>query len=182
MMAKYCRLCKNRISVLEDSYSLSEKYKKIKICYNCDGKVYRTIKIPEDRTNEESIKCFEYLVELLDHLEDDEEAKEALSGTLNEIDGSIEKTKELIENTFKKEKQLQQEEAAKVERIQKNRENFILTTGYNVEGYCIVKYNKIVSGEIVLGSGFLSELSGQLNDFFGTNSNLFSEKIRQAKV
>ena len=100
---------------------------------------------------------------------------------MNEIDGSIEKTKELIENTFKKEKQLQQEEAAKVERIQKNRENFILTTGYNVEGYCIVKYNKIVSGEIVLGSGFLSELSGQLNDFFGTNSNLFSEKIRQAK-
>lgn len=180
-MAKYCRLCKNKIGVLQDDYPLSKNYEKIRICYDCDDKKFVLFKYSEDKMNEKFVDSFEYFTGLLERMEDDIEAEKALICMLDEIDGSVETTKELINEAFEQKKKIQQKEAARVELIRKNRENFILTTGYNVEGYCITKYNKIVSGEIVLGSGFLSELSGQLNDFFGTNSNLFSDKIRQAK-
>lgn len=57
----------------------------------------------------------------------------------------------------------------------------LLTSGYNFEGHKITSYNGIVSGEVVLGTGFLSELSASINDFFGTASENFGEKMKQAK-
>lgn len=59
--------------------------------------------------------------------------------------------------------------------------NHMLTSGYNFEGYKIKSYNGIVSGEIVLGTGFLSELAASINDFFGSTSDEFSEKMVKAK-
>lgn len=57
----------------------------------------------------------------------------------------------------------------------------MLTSGYNFEGYKINSYNGIVSGEVVLGTGFLSEFSASINDFFGSTSEEFSMKMKQAK-
>lgn len=57
----------------------------------------------------------------------------------------------------------------------------MLTSGYNFEGYSITSYNGIVSGEVVLGTGFLSELSASINDFFGSNSEEFAKKMAKAK-
>ena len=59
--------------------------------------------------------------------------------------------------------------------------NHLLTTGINFEGYKITKYHGIVSGEAVLGTGFLSELSASVDDFFGNTSNAFSNKMKSAK-
>lgn len=39
----------------------------------------------------------------------------------------------------------------------------------------------MASGEVVLGTGFLSEFSAAFNDFFGTQSNSFSNKLDGAK-
>lgn len=58
---------------------------------------------------------------------------------------------------------------------------FKTTTGYNFEGYSITEYRNIVTGEVVLGTGFLSELSGQVNDFLGSKSGTFEGKIGAAK-
>lgn len=58
---------------------------------------------------------------------------------------------------------------------------FKTTTGYNFEGYKIIEYKNIVSGEIVLGTGFFSELTSQVSDLFGTSSNTFKGKISMAK-
>lgn len=58
---------------------------------------------------------------------------------------------------------------------------FKTTTGYNFEGYVITDYKNVVNGEVVLGTGFLSELSGQVNDFFGSSSGTFEGKISKAK-
>ena len=59
--------------------------------------------------------------------------------------------------------------------------NHMLTSGYNFEGYKITSYNGIVSGEAVMGTGFLSEFSASITDFFGQTSEEFSIKMMQAK-
>lgn len=59
--------------------------------------------------------------------------------------------------------------------------SFLVTTGYNFEGYTIDKYFNLINGEIVMGTGFLSELSAQVNDFLGTTSNTLERKLQKAK-
>jgi uncharacterized protein YbjQ (UPF0145 family) len=56
-----------------------------------------------------------------------------------------------------------------------------LTTGYNFEGYKIIEYLGLISGESALGTGFLSEYKASLADVFGTMTNAFSDKLKIAK-
>ena len=60
-------------------------------------------------------------------------------------------------------------------------DGFLMTTGNNFEGYSIQEYCGIVHSECAVGTGFLSEISLAVNDFLGTNSELFEEKINKAK-
>lgn len=57
----------------------------------------------------------------------------------------------------------------------------MLTTGYNFEGYVIKKYIDVISGETVLGTGFLSELFASASDALGEESEVFSQKMKKAK-
>lgn len=59
--------------------------------------------------------------------------------------------------------------------------NQLLTTGYNFHGYTIKKYFGIISGEVVLGTGFLSEFSASFSDFLGSKSESFAKKLESAK-
>lgn len=60
-------------------------------------------------------------------------------------------------------------------------ESQMLTTGYDFCGYTITKYLGIVSGEVVLGTGFLSEFSASFSDLFGGQSDAFANKLESAK-
>lgn len=60
-------------------------------------------------------------------------------------------------------------------------QNHMLTTGYNFEGYTILKYHGLVSGECVLGSGLLSYLEASIANTLGTETSGYSEKMRNAK-
>lgn len=62
-----------------------------------------------------------------------------------------------------------------------NSKDFLETTGFSFEGYKIIEYRGIRSGEIVLGTGFLSEFSAGINDLFGTASNSMASKLTAAK-
>ena len=57
----------------------------------------------------------------------------------------------------------------------------IITTGVSVEGYEIIKYLGIISGECALGTGFLSSLGAGVADFLGRNSTKYSNKLIEAK-
>lgn len=59
--------------------------------------------------------------------------------------------------------------------------NMILTNGYNFEGYHIKKYIGVISGEVVLGTGFISEFSAALSDLFGESNDAFANKLEAAK-
>lgn len=60
-------------------------------------------------------------------------------------------------------------------------ETYMLTTGYEFSGYKITKYIGVISGQVVLGTGFLSEFTASFADFFGEESNKFAEKLETAK-
>lgn len=56
-----------------------------------------------------------------------------------------------------------------------------LTTGYNFEGYSIVKYIGLVSGEVVAGTGLLADVKASVSDFVGAESKAYSNKLKSAK-
>lgn len=57
----------------------------------------------------------------------------------------------------------------------------LLTTGNHFENYTIESYCGIVSGECVLGTGFLSSLDATIADFLGISSTSYNEKLDSAK-
>lgn len=61
------------------------------------------------------------------------------------------------------------------------KKNILMTSGYNFEGYTISNYLGVYSGECALGTGFLSTLGASFADFFGTNSTMYSDKLKKAK-
>lgn len=81
---------------------------------------------------------------------------------------------------FKTKEELQElNKVIKREKEQKN--NYMITTGNIFQGYCIERYIDVISCEVVLGTGFMSELSAKVNDVFGTESRKFANKIKEAK-
>lgn len=60
-------------------------------------------------------------------------------------------------------------------------EKQLLTTGYDFSGYKIVQYLGVISGEVVLGTGFVSEFSASFSDLFGEESGAFADKLETAK-
>lgn len=65
--------------------------------------------------------------------------------------------------------------------LKKLAESQFLTTGYDFSGYKIIKYIGVISGEVVLGTGFLSEFSASFSDLFGAESSAFADKWETAK-
>lgn len=98
---------------------------------------------------------------------------------------SSQEEKSLLKNKWKEEADQKKEAILKKEAMQEEilsrRINHMLTSGYNFEGYKITSYRGIVSGEAVLGTGFVSEFSATISDLLGSASAEFGNKMRQAK-
>ena len=56
-----------------------------------------------------------------------------------------------------------------------------VTTSYNFENMRINKYLGVVSGEIVIGTGLISDFKAGISDLLGIESQKYSHKIKQAK-
>ena len=69
----------------------------------------------------------------------------------------------------------------KTESDQKILNDFMITTGYQFDGYSIDKYYNLINSEVVLGTGLLSELSAKVNDMLGSTSEKLEEKLKDAK-
>ena len=73
------------------------------------------------------------------------------------------------------------QETTQEEKVKIIKDECQLTNGFSFEGYKIDKYCGIISGETVLGTGFLSELSSAVTDTFGVRSGMFGDKMKLAK-
>lgn len=130
-------------------------------CEYCEGlsTVYCDLTKEEyDRLSDEKKQAFKYGIR-------------AKYKTVNDLREVYEKQR------IQQEKQRIQEE----ENVRNMVRNIMLNTGYNFEGYNIVNYCGIVSAESVLGTGMFSEFSLAVNDFLGTTSDTYQNKLANAK-
>lgn len=59
--------------------------------------------------------------------------------------------------------------------------SIIMVSTPSLENYTVTEYLGIVSSEVVLGTGLLSELGAGIADMFGTRSTKFQNKLKDAK-
>ena len=99
-----------------------------------------------------------------------------IDNILNNPDFGIELLMKLREERdFAKKKA--QYESAYMERYN----NHIMTTSNIPDDYNVVKYCGIVSSQIVIGTGMWSEFVASVDDFFGSSTSPFAEKIRKSR-
>lgn len=60
-------------------------------------------------------------------------------------------------------------------------EKIFITTGYDFQGYDITMYLGVLSGDVVIGTGILTEISASISDFLGLNSEKFAIKMEEGK-
>ncbi len=130
--------------------------------------------------------------------EESEETSLALNNLYKFAQNKNEETKEEIKNArdkfFKKVKNLAEKEQyieyykqrdEQKERIKNvsymEALNILVTTSHCFEGYKIAEYLDIVSGDVVLGTGILSEVNASVADILGDESDKMSGKIEEAR-
>ncbi len=69
------------------------------------------------------------------------------------------------------------EEETRNERIQ----NMVASSLFYMEGKKVIKYFDIITSEVVMGTGFLSELGASVSDILGVRSPEFESKLKTAK-
>lgn len=87
---------------------------------------------------------------------------------------------EQVEAWFQAQKEaFEQKERAKA--VLANLDSYMMTTGYTFEGYKITAYHGVISGESVLGTGFLSSWNASISDMLGAESSAFIDKLKEAR-
>lgn len=166
-----CRICGKNFGLMGGG---SETYtgQNLQVCNSC-GEVLKKI----DRVKNEDTQEVKDLFVSVISMTDDADVKRILTEYSKSVISDSEK---LVAIT--------NESKEKAERAQNIEENFYdlekafkVTTGYDFEGYQIIDYKGIVSGDIVLGTGFISEFAASWSDAFGTTSNTFAGKMKTAK-
>lgn len=166
-----CRICGKNFGLMGGG---SEPYTghNLQVCNSC-GEVLKKI---DKVKNEDTQEVKDLFVSVMS-MTDDADVKQILTDYSKSVISDSEK---LVAIT--------NESKEKAERAQIIEENFYdlekafkVTTGYDFEGYQIVDYKGIVSGDIVLGTGFISEFAASWSDAFGTTSNTFAGKMKTAK-
>ena len=74
-----------------------------------------------------------------------------------------------------------EKERARQAKIAELAKNVLVTTTPSIDGYRIRKYLGIESVEFVIGTGFFSEITTSVQDFFGQRSTAFEVKLKNAK-
>lgn len=159
-MPRYCTNCKKNIGTFEST-----------LTYNRDSFIFCSDCFPKFQASIFALKKAETLEETLQQFKihkpimlNNGMSKEALI-SVKEYFGIPDKD-------------LQDEQLE----LKKKMDSHLLTTGYNFEGYQIKKYYGIVSSHIVMGTGFLSELSANISDFLGESNSSFAAKMDRAKL
>lgn len=171
-MAIVCTICGKKQSGFIQDLPLSYKYIKQRICTTCDDEMKNTLSQSET-SQDEYTKAYSYFQLLIDNNIPTTEAIEVLY----ELRKNCEKNISIVIKEDEEKHIHEQEKRAQEEKY----DNFLMTTGYNFEGFEIVKYNKVICEQVVLGTGFLSEYTASWADFFGVESKKFENKLNECR-
>ena len=158
-----CVCCEKNITFLKSYYELVEDDKNV-VCNDCYNLIFKEM---EDST---SIDNFEKGCKKSKSIAEEQVTLEGQKY----MDKYIEQKRQKFMGTSNSEDEEQR-------KIKEKISGHMLTTGFNFEGFKIVDYKQVISGETVLGTGFVSEFSASFSDFFGSSTNMFSNKLKQAK-
>lgn len=179
-MAKVCSNCGKKL--LPASYYItitiqdSEKYI---MCSKCGDKIDKIRKaINNSKTYAGFIENKENVLAILDNGDYSQSTKDFVE---KEIFPPVEKRVKLDDEKRNAEIALQKAKEEVERDFEERVRNFKVTSGYNFEDYHIKNYIGMVSGEVVIGTGFLSEFFAGASDLFGTTSNAFSDKMGLVK-
>ncbi len=166
-----CKICGKNFGLMGGG---SEPYTghNLQVCNSC-GEVLKKI---DKVKNEDTQEVKDLFVSVMS-MTDDADVKQILTDYSKSVISDSEKLVAITNES--------KEKAEWAQNIEENfydlEKAFKVTTGYDFEGYQIVDYKGIVSGDIVLGTGFISEFAASWSDVFGTTSNTFAGKMKTAK-
>lgn len=167
-----CCLCGNKIGFGQKGAPLSNSSQDYLLCENCVQ--HKEILLGIRKMGGLHVKASSEYV-----------SQKIQNNTNAVVVNEAEKWVEQASETVKKQIEIDTEQRIIQERIQsisaEDIENMLITSGFNFEGYSIMKYLGVFSGEYVLGTGFLSELAASFSDITGSSSGAFAYKLGLAK-
>lgn len=162
-----CCVCNKKIGFF-GGFILQTKFNKYMVCNVCSDMIWNGLKKNDINTYIALRKFYPTMnADVKEYIDD----KWASAG----------RSTENIEAEIAAHEKAEREERENATRLSEIKSSMLLTTGYNFECYNISEYVGVISGESVLGTGFLSELSASSSDFFGVQSLSFSKKLKLAK-
>lgn len=168
-----CCICGKKQSALFGGFPLSDDATELRICAQCySKKTEMLVSVDSDKYTQARNEFVGMLQPSVS-----QEIREAFENMLKPIDERHQKWENDMRAAREKEEEEQKLEYQKRILL----DNMIMTTSYNIEGYHITKYIKVISGESVMGTGFLSEFSAGISDFFGVENETFAKKLETAK-
>lgn len=166
IMAKECCICKKKIGFMEGTPFLGGE-----MCMVCNAK-YLYLKDSNDlKEVQDAIDYFDPFVQ----------NRGIPQGVREELSDLIFSAGERLKPVPEKE-EIQVRPQERANRISYINKNHLITTGFSFYGYNIVAYHGLVSGEIVLGTGFLSEVTASFADMLGVQSDSFAKKMKSVKL
>lgn len=78
-------------------------------------------------------------------------------------------------------KEKEQEAKERVQACMADAKSYLMTTAHRFEGYTIKEYHGVITGESVLGTGFMSSWDASISDMLGEESSAFIDKLKQAR-
>ena len=157
-MADLCICCGKKVGLINGSHLNN------KLCDSCYFPIGGYLTPIENESNIEVIKeNYNLLITQIHKLPYSESGKQYVINYADKIlRQKIDQNNDLISQNIK-------------------RDNFKITTSNSFEGYTIKKYSNIVSGNIVLGTGFSAEKDLAQSNWFGDESYIFSDKLDSAR-
>jgi uncharacterized protein YbjQ (UPF0145 family) len=177
-MADFCCICKTKIGLLSEYGVLqpSNQQNRKLYCAKCKSQklaLNHTQGLDADNENREN--AISYFEQYIQNGELEDIVKDCVNTWIVSSKEEIEKRREEEKNAILLVEKIDKYEANKGEY-----EKFV-TTSFQFDGYEIQNYLGLVSGEVVMGTGFLSEFTAGVSDFFGATSDSFANKMELAK-
>ena len=167
---------------------IDEENKNIIICPKCNANKLKYIQYMRNNEIGQALDLYSYFRRNVEHNMKNDLEKEIITNVIFKLaepypDVMIQLRDQESEIKLEIENKKQEEynRSLAVEKFKKNVDSFMLTSGYDFEGYKITKYYKVISASTVLGTGMFSELFASISDTFGVTSNAFEVKMDQAK-
>ena len=166
-----CDGCQKEFTLLGNQNKFGEIY----LCNNCKLAVPSLFRLSNINTVKNPESIIKKVEKELQNTNFSEDTKQKINNYINNRTHVIEEDKqEKI-----KEKKFKAEFDAGV--FDEDIKNFLITSGYNFEGYQIIEYLDFICEEYVMGTGWLSSKESGIMDFLGGESTMYGRKLKQSK-